>query len=156
MTFLFVPKPFMCLEMGGSSSTSGVICLSEHAPHLLHINFARVHPHSRSVQVRAFALCGHHTRSVMSYNAWHLYVVYTGYLSMQDSAADYASTYLTTLKLHLVTWTVVGLTTTKLKSHILKCDLEQNILWRIDPLLGNDSVNTSRCNEYATIDDICC
>jgi hypothetical protein len=26
----------------------------------------------------------------------------------------------------------------------------------MDPLLGNDSVNTSRCNEYTKIEDICC
>jgi hypothetical protein len=30
------------------------------------------------------------------------------------------------------------------------------ILWRIYPLLGNNSVNTSRGNEYATIEDIRC
>jgi hypothetical protein len=30
------------------------------------------------------------------------------------------------------------------------------ILWSKDALLGNDSINTSRGNEYATIEDIRC
>jgi hypothetical protein len=38
---------------------------------------------------------------------------------VQASAADYALTYVTTLKLQLVTWTVVGLTAAKFKQLIL-------------------------------------
>jgi hypothetical protein len=43
-----------------------------------------------------------------------------------------------------------------------KCNNSGQILWRCiilwltDQLLGNDSVSTSRGNEYGTIEDICC
>jgi hypothetical protein len=38
---------------------------------------------------------------------------------MQAFAAGYASTYLTNLKLQFVSWTVIGLTTAKIKPLIL-------------------------------------
>jgi hypothetical protein len=49
-------------ENGVSSSmTGGVFLPFEWEPHLLHRHFARVYPHSRSVQARAFVPYGHHT-----------------------------------------------------------------------------------------------
>jgi hypothetical protein len=44
---------------GASSSTRGVVGLSEHAPHLFHRNVAWVFTHSHRVRVRALALYGH-------------------------------------------------------------------------------------------------
>jgi hypothetical protein len=38
----------------------------------------------------------------------------------------------------------------------VRYELDFYMLCRINPLLGNDSVNTSRDNEYATIKDIRC
>jgi hypothetical protein len=51
---------------------------------------------------------------------------------MQVCAAGYALTYLTTLKLQLVSWTVVGLTAAKFKPLILFSDSESELLydWR--------------------------
>jgi hypothetical protein len=81
-------------------------------PHLLHRNFAWVYPHSRSVQVRAFVLYGHHTRLVTSVHWITQDEKIREYLS---SAADFALTYFTTSKRHLVALTVLGVTITKFK-----------------------------------------
>jgi hypothetical protein len=43
----------------------------------------------------------------------HLYKIYRGFLSMQACAAGYALTYISTLKLQLVSWTGIGLTAAK-------------------------------------------
>jgi hypothetical protein len=45
-------------------------------------------------------------------------IMYRGFLSLQ-ACADYAKTYLITLKLQLVSWMVIGLTTSKFKPLIL-------------------------------------
>jgi hypothetical protein len=70
---------------------TGVVWLYDYTPRLLHRKFARVHPHSCSVQVRAFVLYGHHTRY---YNEWYFCEIYTGHRPMQASAAPYDLTFL--------------------------------------------------------------
>jgi hypothetical protein len=60
--FLFVPKSFMCLEMGGGgvSSMRGGIVLAERASRLLHCTLVLVLQHSNCVQVRIFVIYLHY------------------------------------------------------------------------------------------------
>jgi hypothetical protein len=76
---------------------------------------ARVYPCYHNIQVTIDSV---HPLSLHC-TKLHLYKVYRGFLPMQACAAGYALTYLTTQKLQLVNWMVIGLTTAKFKSLIL-------------------------------------
>jgi hypothetical protein len=78
-------------------------------------------PCSFSMSISAPSKClGHHEHCAPFVTAKsHLCKMYRGFLSMQVCAVGYVLMYVPTPKLRLVSWTVIGLTVTKIKPLIL-------------------------------------